>query len=196
MGLLRSDYMEEYRKIYILKEYMEKLSESIDPISGLYFSNDTILSNTKLKACFSDVADILDDVLKIGAHSPKVDGRYKYNFDISEEEKGEITISKEPIAISTFVHSINNVIDTTYIKKLRATHITTWLLNRGYLKEVHHEDGKVFRPATEKGNSIGISSIPKTNSYGRKYELNLYDENAQKFILEKVNDIAEFSALC
>lgn len=193
MGLLKGDYMGQYEKIHILKDYMKMLSEGVDPISGLCFSSDTILNNVRLKNCFLDVADILDEALKLKGFPKKVDRRYKSNFSISEKEKSKIIISKQPIAISTFVYSINNVIDATFTKKLRATCITTWLLHNGYLKEIKHEDGKIFRPATEKGHSIGILSIPKTNSYGRNYELNLYDENAQTFILENLNIISQFA---
>lgn len=177
-------------RIIILEKYMRNLSDGINPIDGVAYSNDSILNNIAIKRCFADVSDIL----QIYSRSRTLDRRFKARFFVSDEEKKMIKISKEPIAISEFVYYINAVIISDFMKKIRATDITKWLLHLGYLKQIEH-DGKVFRPATKKGISIGINPIPKTNSYGRNYEINMYDENAQKFIIDHLEDIADFSLI-
>lgn len=81
--------------------------------------------------------------------------------------------------------------DVVHMKKLKAVQVTTWLEKNGYLRETKHADGRKFKITTEKATSIGISYQTKTSDCGRKYSVNLYNENAQRFIIEHLDEIVD-----
>ena len=73
------------------------------------------------------------------------------------------------------------------MQRLRGRQITGWLLKNGYL-EMKDFNGKKFRGPSEKGISVGISS----NEYlgaDAEYLVNLYSADAQRFILDHIDDI-------
>jgi hypothetical protein len=185
--------MTDFRKLLLLKDYMASLSDGIDPISGISIAGDSILNNKHLQSCFGEVADILENLILLGAPKDKIDRRYKYPFELSREDEKKIELSSSPIAISEFVHQINSVVDTTYIKKLKATQVTNWLTSEGYLEDIFVDEEFSFRRATSKGDSIGIQPVPKANSYGKEYVVNMYSAAAQQFILNNLNMIVMLS---
>ena len=75
------------------------------------------------------------------------------------------------------------------MKKLKASQITNWLMQKGFLTETVSDDGKSFKVLTNTSASIGISSIKKESAYGRIYDVNVYNRDGQKYILEHINEI-------
>lgn len=181
----------EYEKLLELQANVDLLVKGVDPQSKLEIKTDTILTSNYNKRLLSEVSALIDNVMKSNINLSKVDRRTKYLFFISPDEKAKIPISSSPIAISTFVYTINEHIDSAEMKKLRATQITHWLFKKGYLSEVEHEDGKTFKVLTEKSASIGMSAENKTNAFGRNYDVNLYNANAQKFILDHLDEMID-----
>ncbi len=168
----------------LLRQQFYDLSKVVDPHTKLNFSDDTILNSNNNKQVFSEVLEVLDALISTGVSLKQLCGKNKYNFYLTDEQKSLISYSSSPIPISTFVHSLNELIKNTSIKKLHATQITNWLVKNEYLKNNVHEDGKVFRVLTTKSELIGMTSESKVNSYGRKYDVNLYNDVAQKFIID------------
>ena len=62
------------------------------------------------------------------------------------------------------------------------------------LRQSHKEKGKVKREVTERGRSIGMSTVQKTSSRGM-YEVILYDSQAQRYILEHMDRIEEINRM-
>ena len=181
--------MYQYDELIKMLEYASDLSKGVDPTSKLQFPEDTILNNKQLQVFFSKISELIDKEIKNGKPNDKKLKRenQKYTFYLSDELKKEVEINDAPISISEFTYKLNDVINTLYMKKIRAVEITFWLAKKGYLEIIKHEDGKEFKVVTEKGKSIGIVPIPKINSYGRKYDVNMYNKDAQKFILDNIN---------
>lgn len=86
------------------------------------------------------------------------------------------------------MYSLNGISES-YMKKLRATDITNWLLSQGYLEQREMENGNKYKVATSRGNELGIVNEQHQNSYGNIYSVNLYDENAQKFVVDNLDNI-------
>lgn len=181
-----------YEELKMLKENLVILSEERDPKTG-HSIDDTILKSTFNKQILNDAAMIIDKLLKLDFNPTAIDRRKKYAFYLSSEEKCKINISKDPISISAFVYRINEKVDVRVMKKLKAVQITAWLEKNEYLKEIVHEDGRKFKITTDKSASIGISHEKKTSECGREYSVNLYNEEAQKFIVEHLDEIADNS---
>lgn len=173
----------------LLKENLELLANGQDPKTG-YFVEDTILSSTFNKRILTDAAYIIDQLLRTDFSLMHVDKRKKLNFYISPEDRKEIEITSNPIPISVFTYKINEHIDCAKMKKLKASQITSWLMKEGYLDEFKDHDGKTFKILTEKSATIGISAQDRKSESGRTYRVNLYNAQAQRFIIENLDNIA------
>ncbi|MDF2587407.1 MAG: hypothetical protein K0S41_1248 [Anaerocolumna sp.] len=172
------------------KSYLDKLATGIDPITNLTFPNDTILNNKQLSSFFHETSNLIKEILiKNGGEVQKTSVKRKFPFYITSEQCNEIELSERPIAISKLTYSINAVTNNTNTKKLRATDITSWLLNRGYLKMIYkHDNG--FKTPTDKGKDIGITSTTRINNYDEEYIVNEYSIEAQKYIIANLNAIS------
>ena len=136
---------------------------------------------------------MIDQLLKLDFNPSKIDRRKKYAFFLKDEEKSKIDISKEPISISTFTYIINERVDSRKMKKIKAVQITSWLTKKGFLEEIEHSDGRKFKIPTQKAKEIGIISVSQTSESGRVYGVNMYDENAQKYIIDHLDEISKES---
>ena len=79
------------------------------------------------------------------------------------------------------------------MEKVSYRQINQWLLNIGMLY-LHDFGGKkpVKRP-TEEGNQIGITVETRMGRYG-KYQVVLYNEEAQRFILDNLEAVVATEA--
>lgn len=174
--------------IVVLQIVMTALSNGVDPTSNIPFPEDTILNSLVLKHCFADSAEIFkylrENIDEINSLSARKVTNQKLPFYLREAEYKKIPVSNEPVSISKFVYSINEICTRTDMKKLRATQITHWLTAQGYLELIDYGDDGECKVATECGREIGIMSVEKINSRGTKYITNLYDIKAQKFIVD------------
>ena len=75
------------------------------------------------------------------------------------------------------------------VKTLPAVHIANWLVDNGYLVENIYSGSKK-KVTTPKGEQLGILTIDAVNPQGVPYKKNIYDANAQKFIISNLNQIA------
>jgi hypothetical protein len=178
-----------YDDILESKNIVEKLSKGIDPISGCKTTDTSILHNKKIQKNLELITLILEEVLINDGIVERKDKRRKYRFSATKDQIDTVELFDKPVSISKFTYRINDTINDPMMKKLKATKITSWLLKEGYFYEIEHDDGKTFKVSTTKAHEIGIFGKRKENKYGRKYDVNMYDKRAQKFILENLNKI-------
>jgi len=181
-------------ELYLLKENLELLANEKDPKTG-YIVEDTVLKSSFNKQVLRDAISIVDYVIKHGINPDKKDKRKKQPFYISREDRDKIPVSESPIPISVFVHRINECIDDSKMKKLKAIQITSWLVKEGYLDIFEDKDGRQFKILTDKSATIGIFSEKRTSNYGRVYEVNLYNEESQNYLIDHLDDIIESSMI-
>ena len=179
----------ELDDLLMLKDNLEMLASERDPKTG-YGLDDSVLKSSFNKKILLDAASIIDQLLKLDFNPTRIDKRKKYAFFLDSEKREKIEISREPISISAFVYAINEQVDNGKMKKLKATQITTWLMKNGYLCEIVHSDGKKFKVATKKAETIGVLPSKRQSECGREYDVNMYDENAQKFIIDHLEEIS------
>lgn len=170
----------------------ELLINGIDPTTHLEITVDTILNNKYNNMLLKNVYKMLFQYLMQYDVNCVYDKRRKHFFYIDDFKKKEIPISEHAIPISTFAYTLNEFIDEKTMKKVKASEITSWLMNEGYLKEIEHDDGKVFKVLTDKAGEIGMLKETKTNSYGRTYDVNLYSSQTQMFIINNLDAISQF----
>ena len=186
--------MTEIEKLQRTKEYMDKLAGGIDPISDTEMSGDAVLNNIRLSRCFFYVSDILRQVIEnqgVVGRVPTVKQAALPPFTLTDEQREQIEITKEPTMIKHFTERINGLIDITAMQKLKVTAFTSWLLEKGFLFEEIAGDKRRKKP-TKAGQNIGIDSEFREGQYG-SYVAVLYNENAQRFLVDNLDEIIAFS---
>lgn len=172
-------------EIMKLKGNLNKLANGIDPQTGIFVDEYLPLSRFN-KRILLDAEQVMDTILQIGIKQISEKRREKLPFFLSEEDRRKIDLSENPITISALTDRLNEVINTEYVKRITAKQITDWLMAEEYLEKYVDEDKKVYRIATEKGKSIGISTINRTSEAGQVYPVNVYNTSAQEFIIQHI----------
>lgn len=148
---------------------------------GIYAKAFTSLEKLLSAKKLSDIVNTEYAVAKKKKHS---------GFKPEEIEKIEIT--RDPVGVKLLAKRINEAVGK---EKILPVQITKYLLDNGYLALSFDEKTKSLnRVATEKGMEIGIESFWEINKYFREYSKNYYNENAQKFIVEHLNEMVMISA--
>lgn len=179
--------MTELETIKRAKMYIDKLANGIDPLTDENINNDSILNNIKISRCLFYVSGVLEKVIKNGGEVQRVSNG-QAPFLITEEQVSAIEISETPVGVAIIAKRINAVIDEN-VKKISPVKISNWLLEEGYLAE-NIRAGKKEKVAAEKGRELGISTIDGVSPEGITYKKNLYNMNAQKFVIGNIFDIA------
>ena len=106
-------------------------------------------------------------------------------------------ISSEPIGIAEVAKRINAATEKN-IRNISGAKIAAWLVKKGYLtlevskENVTKEIVKTKKVLNEHSGGLGITSVCKVNnSDGEVYEKPLYNETAQKFILDNIDSISK-----
>ena len=97
--------MEELLKLKRAREYMQALSEGVDPLSGLEIPEDDVANQVRLCRCFAYVASVLDKVIQNGGAvggGPRIVAR----LGLTEEQKQAVELSGRPIGITELAKRI------------------------------------------------------------------------------------------
>ena len=180
--------MTELEKIAYAKSFIDKLANGINPLDDTPIPDNDIANNVRLSRCFFYVSDILRQVYENGGVT-KPKRAPKIPFAVTLEQLEKFEYSAEPIAVSEIAKRIYAMADNENMEKVSYRQINQWLLNIGLLY-LHDFGGKkpVKRP-TEEGKQIGITVETRMGRYG-EYQVVLYNEGAQRFILDNLEAVA------
>ena len=180
--------MTQIEKLLHTKSLIDKLAEGINPL--LDRSMMRIVSSTRPASYVGfHASQVLDRVIQNGGVVGYGRKQNLKPFTITAEEKANIPISEEPISVSVLVRNINSVTATLSMRKLTATQVTSWLEQSGFLSTVVNAEGKNQRVPTDNAELIGISQVERINATGATYLMNLYNTEAQRFILDNLDSI-------
>lgn len=180
----------DYERCYTAKLYLEKLSNGMDPFTGDDLPEDTMLNDVCLSRAFSLAADVMELFIKNGCKINRGSKSERQPFRITEAQKGNITLTEEEVSITTIANRINKVLDAD-VRKIQGFHIANWLEYQGLLT-TELLSGKRNRVPTEQGKLVGITAN-LINYQGREFYKNMYNVNAQAFIIANIDEIAAFS---
>lgn len=136
-----------------------------------------------------------DYLLTNGFVAPECDSKPKIlPFSITEEQADKYEFSDEPLSLLQILNKINKLIDTTKYRKLTSNALADFLVDEGMLDVIPVEGGRFYRRATKKGNAEGIFYKDRLAGDGNTYLVNLYDKNAQFFIIDNLQTIALFAS--
>ena len=113
-------------------------------------------------------------------------------FALTAEDLKAFRISETPIPVSTIVEQLN-AIKPANMYRLFVHRITNGLEKLGYFEETPDRNGRTRKIPTEKGSEIGITCEERENVYGKIF-VNLYNTEAQQFVLDHLDEILAASA--
>lgn len=181
--------MTELETMQHAKKYIDKLANGIDPLTDEIIEEDSIINNIRISRCLFYVSNVLQDVINNGGTVGKAAKPQKAAFSITEEQISKVIVTDDPVGVSIIAKRINEVLDEN-VKTLSATHISNWLVDNGYLVENIYGNKK-HKITTPKGEQVGIVTADGISREGIPYKKNLYDINAQQFIISNLNKIAD-----
>ena len=170
------------------KEVIDKLANGLDPYTNIPLSDDALLNDPRLIRCFFHISKKLHEIIVNGGEVGRKSTKHLLPFRLSEEQKSRVAISENPLGITDFVDKINEVVDTSIMKKCKTTTITDWLVEKEFLNVVIIADKKKKLP-TIKSELVGIFKEERTSSLGFPYTVVLYNKDAQQFILDSLDEI-------
>ncbi len=107
----------------------------------------------------------------------------KEEYHLSEQMKQQVKIEGN-VLLGEFVDQLNMLRDEQRMKRLTATSIVSNLKGEGYTEEKYNPLlGRNMITVTERGESIGISTSKRMSEKGNEYEVLMYNEKAQRYLL-------------
>ena len=177
------------------KLYLEKLCCGINPIDGTCVVDDSVVREEKVIACFKYVIGVLDTFEEAIEYMPqkKLRNKDKVAFALSDEDITRIPVKSDNLSLSSVVRNINSIIDDGVMRKLKLNSVSSWLVDKGFLKVLHDRSGKSFRRPTDEGKVLGIYTCELISKDNRPYTAVLYNRQAQQFIADNIGEIIEYS---
>jgi ATP-dependent DNA helicase RecQ len=118
---------------------------------------------------------------------------------VSKEFKSaDIETSNESVTASILADRINCILLESGLKKLGAAKINDWLVSRGYMKVVQIQDNNTksgarnYKIPTESGVALGITTEERVYK-DEISSVNIFSFAAQKFVIENVTEILNWS---
>ena len=175
------------------KTYLDKLANGINPLTDEALPETDIVNQIRISRCLFYVSDVLRQVIEKGGlkKAPKAG---KIPFELSAEQINRFQVFEQPIFISAITERINSLIENENMRRLSHRSITAFLEREGYLVQYNDSQGKTKREPTDRGIGLGISTEER-NSLRGDYKVVLYDQNAQQYILDHMNQIAEINQM-
>ncbi len=160
--------MEELQKLQRAREYLQQLSQGIDPISHEALPQENGLTGQRLRNCFAYVAGVLGQVIENGGQVGRQTREKKAPFSISAQQLSQVELSDTPVSLSVVVQRINEAagVDETK-KKLTHPPLANWLIKRGFLQEANSIQGHKTKIPTLKAELIVIKRVPRHDAAGK-----------------------------
>ncbi len=180
------------------KEYLDKLAEGIDPLTGAVVSDTDVVRQTRISRCLTYVSDVLGRVIARGGLEmlPPVNLPVKKQrlpaFTITKNALEQVMILSTPVTITEFGKTINAQIDPECMEKLKTASLLEYLEKHGFLEMRQLPNGKSARQPTQIGLQLGIGLEERQGAEG-PYTATVYDARAQSFLLKHMDEIVEIN---
>lgn len=185
--------MTELEMINRAKTYIDKLANGVNPLTDEPVSENDIVNNVRISRCFFYISDLLRKFAEGGFPEAAKKGK-KQPFIITEEQRKRFEFSETPISVSEIARRFNAAVNTEGAVQMRYSGITFWLIESGLLSVDRREDGREVKLPTAAGTELGISQEVRSGANG-SYTVVVYNENAQRYIVDNIDAILEAEKL-
>lgn len=176
----------DLKKLEIAIKYIERMADGKNPVNNQVLDKDTVVNNPNIIRCFFFILDILKGVYEKEMKAEKKrESKAQFPFAVLNEY-----IYEKDKSISHIMLQMNDLVKEENTEKVTYNKVVRWLKASGYLMEKYSEElGKTVTVPTLKGRGIGIYCEMRESSKGNKYLVNMYDKNAQFFIVDNMKKI-------
>jgi len=186
--------MTELEKMQRAKMYVDKLANGVNPLDDTPVNENDIVNNVRISRCLFYISEILDLVIQ---NNGVINSASKTAFTASKIDRNEVKTSDTPLQISTFAKRINDLADSSGMKRIGPSKISKWLISRGYLAEntitVQKEIKEVH--ITPKADEIGLVVQEKVDTKTGEVKNNIVlTRSAQQYILDNLESISQIDA--
>lgn len=186
--------MEDLKLLKHARHYIASMAQGINPLNGEFASDGDTISRERIQKCCDYVAGLLDKIIENGGEIGKSPRKSKKEFSITPQQMKNILVFSRPIGINDVAKQINTVCEKG-MKKITGAQIASWLANNGYLDVISEETQcvsfKTKKVLNDRSKELGIISTKSVDKKtGEVYEKLLYNEYAQRFIIQNLDDIA------
>lgn len=185
--------MTELEMINRAKTYIDKLANGVNPLTDEPVSENDIVNNVRISRCFFYISDLLRRFAEGGFPEAAKKGK-KQPFIITEAQRKRFEFSETPISVSEIARRFNAAVNTEGAVQMRYSGITFWLIESGLLSVDRREDGREVKLPTAAGMELGISQEVRSGANG-SYTVVVYNENAQRYIVDNIDAILEAEKL-
>ena len=146
--------MNEIDKLRRAKLYMDKLSNGVDPNSGMRVHEDDIVRDSRVIACFEYISRVLEWEIESFENRPAASEKpRRRRVFINDDQFSQLQLNYGECKVSDIANEINRVIADNGTKKMQAAWINDWLESIGMMTK--NADGN--RVVTSAGEEIGIT---------------------------------------
>ena len=175
----------DLKKLNIAIEYTRRMTEGKNPVNNQFLEEESSLKDANVLRCMNFVEDVLIKIRDNNGYIGRIPKSVKFPYEVL----GNFQYTAD-VGISIFVEQINKLAGNERGKKILAGDVTKALRRKGYLME---EENKAFENThlvpTQKGREIGIYTEEKISAKGNSYLRVLYNEQAQKFLIENLQTL-------
>ena len=176
------------------KQYIDALAHGYNPLSGQPVRDDDVVNQVRISRCLFYVSGVLQKVIDNGGEvqKKKVPRSQKAPFALLPEQIVQLKPHSSQQSASRITASINELIDTEKMQKLKTTDITGWLLSIGMLQDIETSSGRKRKVPTPDGEMLGMKETSFVNEQGVPTQYTVYDKNAQQFIFDNIETLIAF----
>ena len=174
------------------KEYIDKMANGIDPLTGECVPDGDLINNVRISRCLFYVSGVLEKVIANGGQvqAKKVK---KEPFAIKSEMRESIPVSDIPLTVTEIARCVDGFAMNENMKTFASRAISTFLTETGFLEVITIPGtGRTKRVPTQQGLDLGIYTEARNGMNG-PYTAVLYSAAAQKFILDNLEAIIEIN---
>lgn len=176
--------MTELEKIKYTKNFIDKLSQGINPLDNTTVPEGELLNNVRISRCLFYVSTLLQQIIDNGG-TQGIRHR-KTPFAVTDEMLRMVRPSNTLLTITEVADLYNAFIDPDVTSRLSGASINRWLTDIGMLTDDIISGGRTRKRPTQDGEKLGIMAEERVSTYGHKYFRLTYNTAAQQFIIDNI----------
>ena len=185
--------MNEKEKLEYTKAFIDKLANGINPIDNSIIPENDLFNNVRISRCMHYISSLLDKAIK-NCDTENISTNKKSNSNkpifFAVDDLKTFVFSAVPVPVNYLTKQLNNILKSKDMIRLHQRNIKDYMLKLGYLELQENQYGVSTARPSQRGIELGLGLTTIENSRGDSIAIT-YNTNAQRFILENINKIAE-----
>ena len=166
-------------------EYLERLTAGIFPMSGEIAEMNSDLNNPEIVRSLYLIQDVYKSLVKECTTRKKTVSKRMFPLECLDN----FSYVKDQ-SITFFVAQLKELSGIPNVKGISIKMVSDWLKENNYLKELVNEvTGEKMTQVTDAGKEEGIYAEHRRSRFGQEYEVIMYSEKAQLWLVENMNQI-------